>query len=214
MLTPVTIAEHAARAGWRDRNLPIAIAVAMAESGGNPNAHNTRGGADARGVWQVNVAHDAHPEYASVNLYDPQANANAAFKIWQAGGWGPWQAHGNNSYLLFMPAALVAIEAAGVKAIITNPAGVAAGAAGMAADAAKQLPGADMLSAAKDAVTLGYKGAGWVGNRNNWIRVAYVLLGVGMIWGGLVMVAGKPVMSTTEAVAGGIVGVKGKALAK
>lgn len=176
----------------------MAVAVALAESSGNERARNTRRGADARGIWQVNVARDAHPDLASLNLYDPAVNARAAYGIWKSGGWGPWEAHTSNAYLFYMPVALTAVQASQVQQIITNP--------GESAKAvADQLPGADMLDAAQGALTLGYKSAGWIGNRNNWVRVAYVMLGTGLIWGGLLMVAGKPIAKTTGAVVGSVV---------
>lgn len=199
MISPVAIAEHAARAGWRGGDLIVAVAVAMAESGGRETAHNTSRGADARGIWQVNVAHDAHPDLASLNLYDPATNAKAAYGIWKAGGWGPWQAHNNRTYVIFMPIATAVASAPSVLGIV---------AAGVVDDVASKIPGKDMLDAARGGLKLGIKAGGWLSNRNNWVRVAYVMLGTGLMWGGLLMVVGKPVMSTTEAVAGGLLGTR------
>lgn len=71
-------------------NQDIALAIAMAESGLNLDAHNTSG-EDSRGLWQINVAPDANPQYASWNLYDPDLNAQAAFEISSGGTyWCPW----------------------------------------------------------------------------------------------------------------------------
>lgn len=189
MLPPWTIAEHAARAGWRGTDLVIAVAVAMGESGGNEQR--------AGGLWSV----------AGDPGGDPAGNARAAFARWKQSGWSTFKAHNDKRYLLFMPGAAVAISSAGVVEAIKDPAGAAKA-------VARDLPGADMLDAAQNALTLGYKSAGWLGNRNNWSRIAYVMLGTGLVWGGLLMVVGRPVMSTTGAVVGSVLGTRtaGKAV--
>jgi Lysozyme like domain len=66
----------------------LAAAVAMAESGGNPNAYNTEG---SYGLWQIDVVY--HPQYQSDPsvLFDPTTNAQAAFQISSGGtNWNPW----------------------------------------------------------------------------------------------------------------------------
>lgn len=63
-----------------------AAAVALAESGGNPQAtgHNTNGTTDI-GLWQINSSHGAEASY------DPVANARAAYAIRHgANSWAPW----------------------------------------------------------------------------------------------------------------------------
>jgi hypothetical protein len=41
------------------------------------------------GLFQINA--DAHPDLARrYNLFDPLANVQAAYEIWQASGWAPW----------------------------------------------------------------------------------------------------------------------------
>lgn len=49
--------------------------IMQKESGGNPNAHSP-GNEDSRGLFQINLG--AHPEYKSLNLYDPVVNATVA----------------------------------------------------------------------------------------------------------------------------------------
>lgn len=71
-------------------NQDISLAVAIAESGLNINAHNTSG-EDSRGIYQINVAPNANPQYASWDLYDPEVCAQAAYEVSSSGSyWCPW----------------------------------------------------------------------------------------------------------------------------
>ncbi len=96
VLGPSEIYKLAINAGWSGADALVATAVALAESGGNPNAYNaetqanTPGGHGSYGLWQVYLK--AHPEFAGMNLFDPAANASAAYAVWkQAGGsFSPW----------------------------------------------------------------------------------------------------------------------------
>ena len=82
----------AAQAGFTGDDINIAAAVAMAESGGDPNAYNTEG---SYGLWQVYLP--AHPQYANDPnaLYTPSFNAQAAYSIWRAAGnsFNPWSTY-------------------------------------------------------------------------------------------------------------------------
>lgn len=90
MLTAQSIATYAQQAGWDGNDLVTAIAIALAESGGNPRAYNpeTAAGAPAGkgsyGLWQIYL--NAHPEFAGDDLYDPQMNANDAYEIYTKAG--------------------------------------------------------------------------------------------------------------------------------
>jgi hypothetical protein len=73
-------------AGGNKLNAPMAAAIALAESGGNPNATNDNGnGSVDRGLWQINSVH------GSQSTYDVTANARAAVQISNNGSsWRPW----------------------------------------------------------------------------------------------------------------------------
>ena len=71
--------------GWPGAELGNVLGVVSLESGGDPNAHNTNG-EDSRGLLQINVAPNAHPQWASVNLYDPVTNASYAHQLYAAAG--------------------------------------------------------------------------------------------------------------------------------
>ena len=77
VLTEDEISGYASQAGFTGDDLTTAVAIAFAESGGDPLAHgDTTMGAGSLGLWQIYV--DAHPEFAGMNLYDPATNALAA----------------------------------------------------------------------------------------------------------------------------------------
>lgn len=93
----------AGRHGFPD--VDIAAAVAMAESGGNPNAlgDTTIDPRGSVGLWQI--FRKAHPEYEGVDLTDPDTNADAAYAISSGGtNWHPWSTFTSGAYLRYMPA--------------------------------------------------------------------------------------------------------------
>jgi len=94
-LSAAQIAQLAQNAGFSGENLSVAVAIALAESGGNPSAYNpetavkTPNGQGSFGLWQIYLF--KHPEFAGQNLYDPQTNANIAFFISSNGtNFNPW----------------------------------------------------------------------------------------------------------------------------
>ena len=115
VLTPAQIAYFAQKAGFSGQDLLIAVAIALAESSGVPNTYNPETAAGAPegygsyGLWQIYL--NAHPEYNSENLYDPQTNANAAHDIFSAaGGFSPWSTFNSGAYEAFLGPAQSAIN--------------------------------------------------------------------------------------------------------
>lgn len=121
ILTVDQVAQLAASVGFADQDLIVAVAVAMAESKGDPNAYNpeTKAGAPAGlgsyGLWQIFLK--VHPEYKNVNLFDPNTNANAAFGVYTAAGesFEPWATFDPRDgstplYLAWMPKAQIAVS--------------------------------------------------------------------------------------------------------
>lgn len=85
-----TLYDAASKAGFTGDALHRAVATALAESGGNFGANNTKG-EDSRGPWQINVGAGAHPQLAGVDLYDPYIAAKEAYRISSGGkDWSPW----------------------------------------------------------------------------------------------------------------------------
>jgi len=85
-------------AGGNAASAPMAAAIAMAESGGDPNAtnHNTNGSTD-RGLWQINSVHGSQSTY---NVAD---NVKAAIAISNNGSsWAPWSTFINGAYRQYL----------------------------------------------------------------------------------------------------------------
>jgi len=103
-LSTQQIAQYAYDAGFRGEALKIAVAVAMAESSGNTQAYNpesaagTQKGSGSRGLWQIYG--QAHPEFNSDAMYDPAANARAAYAVYKAAGekFTPWSTFNSGNY--------------------------------------------------------------------------------------------------------------------
>jgi Lysozyme like domain len=105
-MTSDQIAEIAYAAGFRDKGLSTSIAVALAESHGNPDAVGALG---ELGLWQIYPK--AHPDWATQNLRDPAVNARAAFAISNSGAnWRPWTTYLMGTYLLYLPQAEVSAQ--------------------------------------------------------------------------------------------------------
>lgn len=116
------IGTFAQNAGFTGDDLVTAVAVALAESGGDPNSlgdTNVGSGTGSFGLWQINA--DAHPEYGPnfSQLYDPQTNANAAYAVYSAAGdsFSPWTTFKTGTYSGF-----VSSVEAGIATLLTqNP---------------------------------------------------------------------------------------------
>lgn len=115
-LSASEIATVAQNAGFSGDDLVTAVAIALAESGGNPSAYNpetaagTPKGQGSYGLWQI--YRKAHPEFATWDLNDPQTNANAAFSVYSAaGGFSPWSTWNNGAYVAKLDDAQSAVSA-------------------------------------------------------------------------------------------------------
>ena len=112
-LSATDIAGYAANAGFANSDLDVAVAVALAESSGNPGAvgdlNLTPGG--SVGLWQINLK--AHPEFAGQDLTDPQTNANAAYSVYQAAGssFSPWSTYKSGAYSNYLLTAQAGVSA-------------------------------------------------------------------------------------------------------
>lgn len=108
------LANLARDAGFRDDEHPstraselaVAVAIALAESGGDELAegpeieHGT-----AKGLWQIYPADES--------MFDPKANATAAYNKYVAAGkrFTPWSTYNSRAYLVKLPAAEIAVKA-------------------------------------------------------------------------------------------------------
>jgi len=117
VLSAQQIAQYASDAGFSGEDLITAVAIAKAESSGNPSAYNPEiaagnpQGKGSYGLWQINL--NAHPEFSSVNLFDPQTNAAAAFEIYSRSGFSPWSTFKTGAYLTHVTDAQIGVTANG-----------------------------------------------------------------------------------------------------
>lgn len=110
-LSASQIAGYASAAGFTGDALNTAVAIALAESSGNPSAYNpetaagTPQGIGSYGLWQIYLY--KHPEFANLNLNDPQTNANAAYQIYSNNGsnFSAWSTYNSGAYLAYVPQA-------------------------------------------------------------------------------------------------------------
>jgi hypothetical protein len=90
------IAQVAQVAGLQGDDLSVAVAIALAESGGNPSAIGDKKLAPERGpsigLWQINIGSKEHPEWSGLNLADPAVNASCMFVLYsnRGGGFQDW----------------------------------------------------------------------------------------------------------------------------
>lgn len=79
----------------------LAVAIAMAESGGAPNALANTPREYSVGLWQINLR--AHPQWTREEMADPEQNARAAFIVSNGGtNWSPWSTYKSGAYRSFM----------------------------------------------------------------------------------------------------------------
>lgn len=123
-LSPQQIAGYAKAAGFPDNELATAVAVAFAESGGEPTSTNraNRNGSVDYGLWQINSVHG--PLLATGDKFNPADNARMAYTVWKGAGgkWTPWSAYNNQRYRAYIPQATLG------AAQPTMPSGAAPGA--------------------------------------------------------------------------------------
>lgn len=95
------IGQFAIKAGFPANQLVNAIAIALAESGGNIGAtHKNTDGSTDRGLWQIN---SVHTQYNASKLLTPLYNAQAAYGISGAGSnWNPWTTYTSGAYTQFL----------------------------------------------------------------------------------------------------------------
>ncbi len=110
-LSDTQIAAAAQSAGFSGNHLAVAIAVALAESGGDPTATNkNNNGSTDYGLWQINSVHAALLRQGSWS--NPADNARMAYAVYKQAGssFSPWVAYKNGTYLAFMARAAVAMR--------------------------------------------------------------------------------------------------------
>lgn len=97
-LSDSQIAGLAQGAGFTGSQIPIMVAIALAESSGNPSAtHTNSNGSTDYGLWQINSVH-----HFSGNLLDPQVNAAAARTVFNSQGFQAWSTYNSGAYTRYL----------------------------------------------------------------------------------------------------------------
>lgn len=118
-LSAEQIAAVVKAAGMPAERQAVAVAVAFAESSGNPEVVNYLG---CVGLWQIysKVHIKAHPQWTVEWLKVPANNAAAMMVLSDKGtNWKPWSAYTNGSYLIHMAKATAAVnKVANLKTVV------------------------------------------------------------------------------------------------
>jgi hypothetical protein len=109
------MANVAIKAGFSRENLATAVAIAMAESGGDPrqvSQNHDRMHTHDRGLWQINSFW--HQEVPDATAFDPEGNAAAAYRISGGGSdWRQWTTYRTGAYKRYLPQVLAALGTGG-----------------------------------------------------------------------------------------------------
>jgi hypothetical protein len=189
---------------------PIAAAIALAESSGNPQAINptdNNGTQTSWGLWQISNGTHNMPV---ANILDPRVNAQQAVAKYKTSGWAPWGTYATGAYTKFLPKGYVAPSS-------TSPQGVTGPAAttdsfisdiedpfhliyGIGADIGKLVTNPVGIATSVTSIAQDFAGlskmlntmlndALWLFKPSNWIRVVCFVLGVMALLPGVYMLS-------------------------
>lgn len=192
-LSKEQIAMYASSAGFTGDNVKIAVAVAMAESGGNPRAHNPVPPDNSYGLWQINMLGSMGPARrkqfglsSNADLFDPAKNAKAAFAISSGGSnWKPWSTYTNGAYKKYLDGS------------VTVPPSTSPGDASQTGIFDDAMDIADSISEGVDIVK---DFANWITNPQSWVKIAYGVGGILLVGIGLSLIARTPVNNAVKGV--------------
>ena len=111
-LTPAQLLQLAQGAGFKGQDATTMAAIALAESSGNPGAHNRNAGTgdNSYGLAQINMLGSMGPArlkqfglQRNEQLLDPQTNFKAAKQVRDSSGFGAWSTYGSGGYKQFLP---------------------------------------------------------------------------------------------------------------
>ena len=98
-------------AGFKGEDARTMAAIAMAESSGNPKAHNPNAstGDNSYGLFQINMLGGMGPERrkqfgieSNEQLFNPATNARAAKQVYDSQGFGAWSVYKSGKYKEFL----------------------------------------------------------------------------------------------------------------
>lgn len=183
------IADVALQAGFPndEKKLQTAVAVALAESGGDPAVVSSTGDV---GIWQINLA--AHPQYPADKLKDPLYNAGAMVAISANGtNWKPWFAYTTGRHLTKWGEAGVGVRRArAVRQYVSGPEGADVDAVNKAGNLINTL---NPLNVLNDFLSM-------LNSSEFWNRVVKVIAGLALLIAGLLFLNRDLVMKAAGAV--------------
>jgi len=108
-------------AGFDPSISPVMAAIGLAESSGNPYAHNPKYPDDSYGLFQINMldtpgymlGKERRSRYglrSNEELFDPMKNLQAAKDIYENQGLGAWSVFKSGAYKKYLPDSFNAIE--------------------------------------------------------------------------------------------------------
>lgn len=116
-----------------------AAAISMAESSGNPKAHNKgtkENPEDSHGLMQLNA--DAHGDLA--RTFDPHDNMRNSRVVSKEGtDWSPWSVYKNGAYRQFLPAAVSAAKSSRAQPMAQGISGGTSAPVQLVSDGADQM---------------------------------------------------------------------------
>ncbi len=185
-LTAGQMTALAEKAGFNKNDAKIMGAIGMAESPGDPNAHNTNAktGDNSYGLWQINMLGSMGPSRRksfgisnNEELFNPSVNAKAAYKIYKSQGLGAWSTYKTGAYKDYLNGATADNTA---DSSTTEQAGWT-----------DSIPGVSEVADVAEAVI---KAGSWISTPSNWVRVLYVM------GGGVIIVAGIAYLAKDTAI--------------
>lgn len=190
-LSQAQVAMYAQSAGMA--NPQVMAAIAMAESKGDPRAHNAIPPDNSYGLWQINMIGKNGPARrkqlgitSNEQLYDPIVNARAAAMVLREQGPKAWSTYSSGAYKEYLGsssgnATNAVWDPLGSLAggLVLGPPGVLLGGGmgldGLSGGATGSVGGG--LDSLTDIAKLGVKAGEWLSNPHNWLNVLYVVLG-------------------------------------
>jgi Lysozyme like domain len=196
------------RAGWNPHDAYVFTAVILAESGGNTDAHNPGGTGD--GPVQINLK--AHKDVTLLQARNPDFAFPYAHNLWRTNGFQPWEAYTGpdgkgddgpwKGYRDQVNKGLTPDQAKEIGQSILDNTGNAV------IDAAGNLPVvsdigaiANVLAGFLKALQAGIK---WITEPHNWVRMAEIAVGAGLIWSGAAHMTQLPGPGSVAKIAPGV----------
>lgn len=107
----------AASVGLSGADLDVAAAIALAESGGRPEAISRT---NDYGLWQINAP--SWPQFTKTELLTPAGNARAMAVVRRSGrGWDHWTTYRTGAYRRFMAAGVSSVSPGDVIDALPGP---------------------------------------------------------------------------------------------